>query len=179
MNPPVFADRDPAPSTATDVTVAAERPRRSPSRLNWALRGVAGRTEASARRPLSALARPRRMRGSARAVLLWSLLFYTAAAAVLNAVMDHWCPNSPERVYRTKWQGLCRLAREEADRPLVVLLGSSRADGNFQAGRLDGLPGPDGRPLAAYNFGARRSDRSTSSFTSARWSSTASVRACC
>jgi hypothetical protein len=33
------------------------------------------------------------------------------------------------------------------------MLGSSRADGNFQAGRLDGLPGPDGQPLAAYNFG--------------------------
>ncbi|HEY7428290.1 MAG TPA: DUF1574 family protein [Gemmataceae bacterium] len=93
------------------------------------------------------------MKHCAGRVLLWSLCFYALAALALNLVMDRWCPNLAESLYRTKWEGLCRLTTEAPDRPLVVMLGSSRADGNFQAGRLDGLSGPDGQPLAAYNFG--------------------------
>jgi hypothetical protein len=103
--------------------------------------------------PIYALARPRRMKRCAGRVLLWSLGFYALAALALHVVMDRWCPSLAESLYRTKWEGLCRLRAETRDRPLVVMLGSSRADGNFQAGRLDGLPGPDGQPLAAYNFG--------------------------
>src|SRR5262245_66023361 len=104
-------------------------------------------------KPIYALARPRRMKHCARGVLLWSLSFYALAALALNLVMDRWCPNLAESLYRTKWEGLCRLTTEASGQQLVVMLGSSRADGNFQAGRLDGLPGPDGQPLAAYNFG--------------------------
>jgi hypothetical protein len=103
--------------------------------------------------PIFALARPRRMKCRARGVLLWSLGFYALAALALNLLMDRWCPVSWEALYRVKWTQLRQMAAETSDRPLVVLLGSSRMDGAFQAGRLDGLSDPDGRPLAAYNFG--------------------------
>ena len=110
-------------------------------------------TQSSPRQTNYALSRPRRMKGGARRVLLWSLGFYALSALALNLVMDRWCPNMFASLYRAKWTGLCRLTAESPERPLVVMLGSSRADGNFQAGRLDGLPDPDGQPLAAYNFG--------------------------
>jgi hypothetical protein len=89
----------------------------------------------------------------ARRVLLWSLGFYALAALALHFLMYVWCPDLSECVHRFKWPRLRQLAAETADRPLVVALGSSRMDAAFQAERLDGLPGPDGRPLAAYNFG--------------------------
>ena len=41
----------------------------------------------------------------------------------------------------------------EPDRPLLLMLGSSRADCAFQAGRVNDLPGPGGKPYLAYNFG--------------------------
>jgi hypothetical protein len=93
------------------------------------------------------------MKQSARSVLLWSLGFYAAVVLVLNVVMDRWCPAPFEGLYRIKWGQLCHLAADTPDRSLVVMLGSSRTDGAFQAERLNGLPGPDGRPLAAYNLG--------------------------
>ena len=45
------------------------------------------------------------------------------------------------------------LVAHEPDAALVAMVGSSRTDGAFQAGRLRGLPGPDGRRLLAYNLG--------------------------
>lgn len=93
------------------------------------------------------------MKRRARGVLLWSLGFYALAALTFSLFMDLWCPVSWEALYRLKWAQLRQTTAESADRPLVVMLGSSRVDGAFQAGRLDGLSGPDGRPWAAYNFG--------------------------
>jgi hypothetical protein len=93
------------------------------------------------------------MKRSARSVLLWSLTFYALAVLVLDVIMDRWCPAPFEQVYRTKWAELCQLTEQTPDRPLLVMLGSSRTDGGFQAGRLDGMPSPEGRPLLPYNFG--------------------------
>ena len=67
--------------------------------------------------------------------------------------MDRWCPAPFERVYRMKWERLGQWAAEKPDRPLLVMMGSSRADHALQAGRLDGLKGSDGRPWSAFNFG--------------------------
>jgi hypothetical protein len=92
------------------------------------------------------------MKQCAREVLLWSLGFYVLVVIVLNVIMDRWCPAPFENLYRVKWNQLREMAAD-ADRPLVVMLGSSRTDGAFLAGHLDGRPGPDGRPLRAYNFG--------------------------
>jgi hypothetical protein len=92
------------------------------------------------------------MKRFGRRVLLWSLSFYALIALLLNLLMYRWCPDLAARVHRAKWPRLRQVAAEAADRPLVIALGSSRMDAAFQARQLDGLPGPDGRPLAAYNF---------------------------
>jgi hypothetical protein len=99
-----------------------------------------------------ALARPRRMTRCARSIVLWTLGLYALAVVAENIAMYVWFPGPFERLYREKWDQLRRLAAEPG-RPLVVMLGSSRTDGAFQAGRLNGMPGPDGRPLGAYNLG--------------------------
>jgi hypothetical protein len=134
------------------------RPRRPASPWRWrrphkpATQGEP-QTHATQAEPIFAVARPRRMKRCARGVFLWSLGFYVVAVMVLNAIMERWCPAAFEQVYRMKWDRLCQMQEETPDRPLVVMLGSSRTDDAFQAGRLEEVPGPDGRPIAAYNFG--------------------------
>ena len=56
------------------------------------------------------------------------------------------------RVEPQKWRQLHERLAEAPDRPLLLMLGSSRSDWAFQAGRLNGQSGPDGRPLLAYNL---------------------------
>ena len=100
-----------------------------------------------------ALARPRRMMKSGRALLLWIPLWYAVAQLVMVACMNkHWRPLRVE-VEQDKWRQLHKRLAESPDRPLILMLGSSRTDWAFQAGRLTGQPGPDGRPLLAYNLG--------------------------
>lgn len=93
------------------------------------------------------------MQGGARAVIGWALGLYGLAALALNLLMYWWCPDLSATVHRRKWPALQQAVAEASGRPLVLALGSSRMDAAFQAGRLDGRAGPDGRPLAAYNFG--------------------------
>jgi hypothetical protein len=100
-----------------------------------------------------ALARPRRLRRGGRRSLLWALVLFALTQLVLNVVIDRWQPRVFESIWRFKWGQFLALAAHAPDRPLVVMLGSSRTDGSFQAGRLNGRPGPDGRPLLAYNLG--------------------------
>jgi len=100
-----------------------------------------------------ALARSRRLRQSAGAVACWFLLFYALSQWAIGLVVDRCRPVPFEIVRRVKGRQIRELAARAPDRPLVVMLGSSRVDQAFQAGRLAGLPGPDGRPLLAYNFG--------------------------
>ncbi len=145
---------------STAVDPPSTLPRRLSVPVSWPwFRGTGrrARSEGQAARvrptPVFALARPRRMKGRTRSVLLWSLSFYALAVLVLNVIMDRWCPAPFEGLYRIKWEQLQQFAETSTGRPLVVMLGSSRTDGAFKAGRLDGMPGPDGRPLAAYNFG--------------------------
>jgi hypothetical protein len=109
----------------------------------------------AARGHLGALARARvrRLRQGGRAVLLWGLAFYVLAAGLLLAALDAWHPGLRETCWLEKWRHLRRWAAREPDRPLLVMLGSSRTDEAFQAEHLDGLPGPAGRPYRAYNLG--------------------------
>jgi hypothetical protein len=99
------------------------------------------------------LARSRRLTRGGRAAVAWAVIFFAAAQIGLDFVIEHWRPTLAERVYRDKWDQLGRLRGDQPDRPLLVMLGSSRALGGFDAGRLDGLADPDGRPLLPYNFG--------------------------
>jgi hypothetical protein len=101
--------------------------------------------------PLAA-ARARRMKRTGKAVALWALGLYVAALLAMIPVMDRW-PLLCYNVGNYKWQQLRRRVAGKQDRPLVVMLGSSRVEVLFEAGRLDGLAGPDGKPLLAYNLG--------------------------
>jgi hypothetical protein len=76
------------------------------------------------------------------------------AAAALAAVfgVEYWRPDLATGG-QVKLERLRRLVQRAPERPLVVMLGSSRTDGLFMAGRLDGQPGPGGKPVLAYNLG--------------------------
>jgi len=100
-----------------------------------------------------AMVLPRRMKRSARGLFLWVLFWYVIAqVALLLWMNDRWALNRT-RVEHQKWEQLHERLAEFPDRPLVLILGSSRMDWAFEAGRLNGQPGPDGRPLLVYNFG--------------------------
>ncbi len=100
-----------------------------------------------------ALALPRRMKRGARGLIWWIPFWYVLAQIPLLLWIDpSWQPNRV-RVECDKKQQLHERLAEAPDRPLVLMLGSSRTDWAFQAGRLTGRTGPDGRPLLAYNFG--------------------------
>jgi hypothetical protein len=89
----------------------------------------------------------------ARGVLGWALLFFVGGQLALSLALDNIASRLRASDYEHKRQGLAALRRRHPDRPLVLMLGSSRTLDGFQAGRLDGRPGPDGRPIAAFNFG--------------------------
>src|SRR5919204_4680850 len=136
----------PTPARAPQLLPAPGRRLFSPS-AGW-LRRTAG---AGARPP--EVARPRRMRQGGRAVLLWALVFYAAAQLAMRCFMDAQLPPPWVQTWHEKWQQLRQLVAREPDRPLLVMLGSSRTDRALQAGGLNGLPGPDGKPFLAYNLG--------------------------
>jgi hypothetical protein len=96
------------------------------------------------------LARSRRLQRSARSVTLWFVLLYTLSQVAIGLLVDRYGPGPFVIVLRSKERQIRELAARAPNRPLVVVLGSSRVDQAFQAGRLAGLPG---RPLLAYNFG--------------------------
>jgi hypothetical protein len=93
------------------------------------------------------------MRQSGRAVALWALGLYGASLLAVLPVLDHW-PPLPYNTGSYKWRQLCERVAQAPDRALLVMIGSSRIEGLFQAARLDGMPCEDGKRLLAYNFGA-------------------------
>ncbi len=93
------------------------------------------------------------MKQTGRAVLLWALALYAVTQLALVAAMSRWHPILYERAYLEKWQQLRGLVADEPDRPLVLMLGSSRTEIAFRAERLEALAGPDGKRVRAYNFG--------------------------
>jgi hypothetical protein len=77
---------------------------------------------------------------------------YVVAQLTLVPFKDGWKPMGLA-IEECKWPSFHRLLAQEPDRPLVLMLGSSRTCWAFNARCLDGLPGPDGRPLRVFNFG--------------------------
>lgn len=88
-----------------------------------------------------------------RAVLLWALLAFAAGQSLFALALERWRPAWRDREYGAKLAGLRRRLARHPGRPLALMLGSSRTFYGLRADRLDGLPGPDGRPLVAFNFG--------------------------
>jgi hypothetical protein len=98
------------------------------------------------------LARARGLKRRGRTVLFWGAILYVVAQLAVCPVVDRWRAPQPLQEYR-KWPRLRELVKATPDRPLVLMLGSSRTCYAFRAGQLNGMPGPDGQPLLVYNFG--------------------------
>jgi hypothetical protein len=158
-------NRPPSPPRTDEVALADSGPAAPPHsfRRRWRPLGgwpwFAGRLAATTQtgasrtppKPVLALARPRRMKQTGQAVFLWAFAFYAVAQLTLFLALDYEQP--VETVYHAKWPELTRLVAREPERPLVVMVGSSRTYRAFQAGQMDGLPDGQGQRIKAYNFG--------------------------
>jgi hypothetical protein len=102
--------------------------------------------------PCLPLARSRQMRRSGRTILLWVLAWYIAIQVPVLLIKDRWQTIGPNHEAR-KWPALQNLVARDPEQPLVLMLGSSRTCWAFKASSLQGMPGPDQRPLRVYNFG--------------------------
>jgi hypothetical protein len=92
------------------------------------------------------------MQLSGRAILLWVLAWYIVIQVPILLIKDRWQTIGPNHEAR-KWPALHERMAQDAEQPLVLMLGSSRTCWAFKAGSLHGKPGPDQRPLRVYNFG--------------------------
>jgi hypothetical protein len=93
------------------------------------------------------------MRRSGRATLLWAFGLFALSQAAFLVALPYWRPNMYVTISHRKWQGIRDVAAREPDRPLLVMMGSSRTDMAFDAKQFNDLRGPEGKPFVAYNFG--------------------------
>src|SRR5579875_915448 len=117
-------------------------------------RQLAGRSHQSADSGRSPLPRSRRRRLTAhtRACLLWGLAFFAAAhLGMLVATQSFW-PHLRDPEFGYKLSALRRQRAEDPNRPLLVLLGSSRTGQGIRPGVLPELRTLDGRIPLVFNF---------------------------
>jgi hypothetical protein len=152
----------PRPVVAAPADSAAPPPRKNPLTPVGGWRWLGSRLPApqQVKRPQKetsslTVARVRHMKRCGPAVLPWSVGCYAIVQLALFLWLFMDAAWQPERM-KAEWdkrQTLRERVAQAPDQPLVVMLGSSRTDWGFQAGRLNGQPGPDGRSLLAYNLG--------------------------
>jgi hypothetical protein len=83
---------------------------------------------------------------------LWGLIFFlTAHLGMLIATQGRW-PSLRDPEFGYKLTLLRKLRNEETDRPLLVLLGSSRTGQGLRPGVLPDLQTPEGRKPLVFNF---------------------------
>src|SRR5262245_35057177 len=74
--------------------------------------------------------------------LAWGLAVFVGAQLALAAAIEQWRPEWRDPEYGTKRRLLHALLAEQPDRPLLLVLGSSRTDAGLRPDRLpDVLPG--------------------------------------
>ena len=96
--------------------------------------------------------RKKRLAAQTRACLLWGLAFFAMAqAAMLIATQSYW-PHLRDPEFGYKLSLLRTRRAEEPDRPLLVLLGSSRTGQGLRPGVLTDLRTGDGRSPLVFNF---------------------------
>ena len=98
--------------------------------------------------------RPRRLALRARSAVAWAAAAWLALQIGLIVVIDQWLPELRDPEFGRKLALLREARYAEPDRPLVLLLGSSRtlfgvSPTTFEAGAADG----DGREPLLFNFG--------------------------
>ena len=93
-----------------------------------------------------------RLAAHTRACVLWGLTFFaTAHVGMLIATQTFW-PHLRDPEYGYKLSSIRRQLREEPNRPLLVLLGSSRTGQGVRPGVMPELRTPDGRVPLVFNF---------------------------
>jgi hypothetical protein len=80
-------------------------------------------------------------------------LFFASIQLALTVLMEQGQRQWRDPEYSRKLSGLQRRLAEEPDRPLLLMLGSSRTMMGFQADYLTGIPAAQGQPYLAFNFG--------------------------
>jgi hypothetical protein len=154
MNSPGSAVREEMLSSESPASAPVRYPLTARRYLLTALGRKRPRTDKDAGSPPLTMARFRRMKRSAPIlILLWLPIWYVLGQLSLFAWMDENWELERTISERQKLQLLHERLAEMPDRPLVLMLGSSRADQAFQASRLSGQTGPDGRKLLAFNLG--------------------------
>ncbi|HEY7327914.1 MAG TPA: hypothetical protein VH592_09755 [Gemmataceae bacterium] len=113
---------------------------------------TAPQTALPAGRPSIRVLRARCLKSYGRRAMLWVLFWYVAFQIVPTVLKDRWHRIGPH-YEQHKWPELEQLVAKYPDRPLVLMVGSSRTAWDFHAGALDGMPDSDGRPMLVYNFG--------------------------
>src|SRR4051794_30119361 len=94
----------------------------------------------------------RRQRRRGAAVVLWSLAFLVAGHLAIAAVFNYLRPDWIDIEYYLRLQNLQACVRAEPDRPLVLVLGSSRVLNGLAADDLP--PGAEpGRGPLVFNLG--------------------------
>jgi hypothetical protein len=87
-----------------------------------------------------------------RSCLLWGLAFFAAAhVGMLIATQSFW-PHLRDPEFGYKLSALCRQRAQEPNRPLLVLLGSSRTGVGVRPDVMPELRTPDGRIAFVFNF---------------------------
>jgi hypothetical protein len=93
-----------------------------------------------------------RLSAQMRACLLWALAFFAAAhIGILIATQSFW-PHLRDPEFGYKLDALRKSRAEEPDRPLLLLLGTSRTGQGIRPGAIPDLRTPDGRTPLVFNF---------------------------
>ncbi len=125
--------------------------RRQPAGLPYRLVGLPHQPADAGRSPLPR-SRRQRLAAHTRACLLWGLAFFAAAhAGMLIATQSFW-PHLRDPEFGYKLSALRRQRAEAPDRPLLILLGSSRTGQGIRPGVMPELRTPDGRMPLVFNF---------------------------
>src|SRR5262245_10472639 len=89
----------------------------------------------------------------AGAAIAWFAAFFLCAQAALALAMERWRSEFRDPELGRKLGLLRARLSDHPDRPLLLMLGSSRTLQGFQPRRFEGMTAPDGRPVVAFNFG--------------------------
>ena len=87
-----------------------------------------------------------------RAPLLWGLAMFLACQTAFAAALDCWYPELYDAEYARRLATLRTRQAEAPERPLFLVLGSSRTALAFRPEILPPLPTRSGPPVLPFNF---------------------------
>jgi hypothetical protein len=95
---------------------------------------------------------PRLAVRTARSALVWGVLLWTGSQLVLSIVVQHLHPEVRDPEFGRRLRALHACRAQAPNRPLVVVVGSSRAAEGFRPDQLVPWPGGAARAPVVYNF---------------------------